>query len=63
MGPAPAPVARIRHRYRFRLMLRAPERPMLRAALLVIDQALSTGAVPLAGSVRASIDVDPVQLL
>ncbi len=58
-GPAPAPVARVRGRYRFRIMLRARERSALRAVLVAVDQARET----LPREVRASIDVDPVQLL
>jgi len=58
-GPAPAPIARIRGRWRFRLMLRASLRPPLRETLTAIDEARQT----LARSVRAAIDVDPVQLL
>jgi primosomal protein N' (replication factor Y) len=58
-GPAPAPIARIRDRYRFRLMLRAPERAPLRTVLAAIDRARPG----LPRDVRASIDVDPVQLL
>jgi len=58
-GPAPAPIARLRNRFRFRVMLRSAERPPLRAVLSAIDQA----RVSLDRSVRASIDVDPVQLL
>jgi primosomal protein N' (replication factor Y) len=58
-GPAPAPIARVRNRWRFRLMLRAVERPALRAVLMAVDSARAS----LARGVRASIDVDPVQLL
>jgi primosomal protein N' (replication factor Y) len=58
-GPAPAPIARIRSRWRFRVMLRAAERPPLREVLCLIDKARAS----LARGVRASIDVDPVQLL
>jgi primosomal protein N' (replication factor Y) len=58
-GPAPAPIVRIRSRWRFRVMLRAAERSALREVLCVVDNARST----LGRSVRASIDVDPVQLL
>jgi primosomal protein N' (replication factor Y) len=61
-GPAPAPIARIRNRWRFRLMLRAARRPDLRAALAVVDDAISGGKT-VARGVRAVIDVDPVQLL
>jgi primosomal protein N' (replication factor Y) len=59
LGPAAAPIARIRNRWRFRVLLRATERAPLRATLGVIDRARAG----LARSVRASIDVDPVQLL
>lgn len=58
-GPAPAPIARVRDRFRFRLMLRARDRGPLRAVISAVDAA--RGA--LARGVRASIDVDPVQLL
>jgi primosomal protein N' (replication factor Y) len=58
-GPSAAPIARVRARYRFRVMLRAPERPPLRAVLAAIDDARAT----LPRGVRAVIDVDPVQLL
>jgi primosomal protein N' (replication factor Y) len=58
-GPAPAPIARVRSRWRFRVMLRAAERTALRAVLSRVDEARST----LPRGVRASIDVDPVQLL
>ena len=58
-GPAPAPIARVRGRYRFRIMLRSRERPPLRAVLIRVDEARAS----LSREVRASIDVDPVQLL
>ena len=58
-GPAAAPIARLRNRWRFRVMLRSAERPALRAVLADVEEA--RGGLP--RSVRASIDVDPVQLL
>jgi primosomal protein N' (replication factor Y) len=58
-GPAPAPLARLRNRYRFRVMLRSKDRAALRKALLAVESARRD--VP--RDVRASIDVDPVQLL
>jgi primosomal protein N' (replication factor Y) len=58
-GPAPAPIARIRNRFRFRAMLRSVDRGHLRAVLAVLDEARAT----LPRDVRASIDVDPVQLV
>ena len=73
-GPAPAPIARIRGRWRFRAMLRAADRKDLRAVLAAVEEArvgMTTGgrgqvgarAKGGLGGVRASIDVDPVQLL
>jgi primosomal protein N' (replication factor Y) (superfamily II helicase) len=59
VGPAPAPLARLRNRFRFHLMLRSPDRRPLRAVLERLDSARQT----LARSARATIDVDPVQLL
>jgi primosomal protein N' (replication factor Y) len=58
-GPAPAPIARIRNRWRFRVMFLAAERAPLRELLRLVDDARTS----LGRSVRASIDVDPVQLL
>jgi primosomal protein N' (replication factor Y) len=58
-GPAPAPLARLRNRYRFRVMLRSAERPALRRVLAAVDAVMAT----LGRNVRATIDVDPVQLL
>ena len=58
-GPAPAPIARVRNRFRFRAMLRSADRAALRAVLALVDEARAS----LPRSVRASIDVDPVQLL
>jgi primosomal protein N' (replication factor Y) len=58
-GPAPAPIARVRSRWRFRVMLRASARPPLRTVLAAVEEAQGS----LARGVRASIDVDPVQLL
>ena len=58
-GPAPAPLARLRNRYRFRVMLRSADRPALRRVLAAVDTAMGT----LGRNVRATIDVDPVQLL
>jgi len=59
LGPAPAPLARLRNRFRFRLMLRSKDRAALRKVLSAVLVARAT----LGHRVRASIDVDPVQLL
>jgi primosomal protein N' (replication factor Y) len=58
-GPAPAPITRIRNRWRFRLMLRSAERAALRAVIAAVEEA----RVGLPRTIRAAIDVDPVQLL
>jgi primosomal protein N' (replication factor Y) (superfamily II helicase) len=58
-GPAPAPIARVRNRFRFRVMLRSVDRAPLRAVLVAVEEARAS----LPRGVRASIDVDPVQLL
>ena len=59
LGPAAAPIARLRGRYRFRVMLRARERPPLRAVLAALAGSLGK----LDRRVRAVIDVDPVSML
>jgi primosomal protein N' (replication factor Y) len=59
LGPAAAPIARIRNRWRFRVLLRATDRAPLRATVAAVDHARA--ALP--RTIRASIDVDPVQLL
>ncbi len=53
IGPAPAPLARLRGHWRIQLMLLAPTRPPLRAALLAVRAA----EVP--RGVHRVIDVDP----
>lgn len=59
MGPAPSPLARVRNRHRFQIMLRSPDRAALRAAALAVVR----GIPGLARTVRAMVDVDPVQML
>jgi len=54
IGPAPAPLARLRGRWRVQLLLLAPNRPPLRAALT----ALRAAEVP--RGVHRVIDVDPL---
>jgi primosomal protein N' (replication factor Y) (superfamily II helicase) len=60
LGPAPAPIARLRGRYRFRLLLRAAERPALRAVLRVVQQAWHAEPDRHA---RVALDVDPISML
>jgi primosomal protein N' (replication factor Y) len=59
LGPAPAPIGRLRGRYRYRFMLKGPQRRALRAVSLAISQAIDEGV----GTTRASLDVDPVNML
>ncbi len=58
-GPAPAPIARVRNRFRFRVMLRSTSREKLRQGTLALHAAIAR----LPRTVRATIDVDPVNLL
>ncbi|MDD5563223.1 MAG: primosomal protein N' [Thermoanaerobaculaceae bacterium] len=53
IGPAPAPLARLRGRWRVQMLLLAPARPPLRAALAAIT------AIELPGGVHRVVDVDP----
>ena len=53
IGPAPAPLERLRGKWRVQLLLTAPTRPPLRAALAAV------AALPLSRSVHRIIDVDP----
>ncbi|MDD9932933.1 MAG: primosomal protein N' [Myxococcales bacterium] len=59
LGPATAPIARLRGRYRFRALLKAPERPHLRAVVTALAARIDEGM----GSARAILDVDPVAML
>jgi primosomal protein N' (replication factor Y) (superfamily II helicase) len=59
LGPAPAPIARLRNRYRFRVLLRARDRPPLRAVLA----RLSADLPNLDRKARVIFDVDPVSML
>jgi primosomal protein N' (replication factor Y) len=59
LGPAPAPIARLRGRYRYRALLKASERPPLRAVAHMLAGRIDEGL----GSARATLDVDPVAML
>jgi primosomal protein N' (replication factor Y) len=59
LGPAPAPIERIRGRYRYRFLLKSPERRALRAVALVVLARIEEGL----GTARASVDIDPVNML
>ncbi len=59
LGPAPSPLARVRNRHRFQIMLRSADRASLRASALAVVR----GIPSLPRTVRAHVDVDPVQML
>ncbi len=58
LGPAAAPIARLRGRYRYRFMLKGADRAALRAVARALLPALGEVA-----PARASLDVDPVNML
>ncbi|MFI5309109.1 MAG: primosomal protein N', partial [Polyangiales bacterium] len=58
LGPAPAPMGRLRGRYRYRFMLKSTERRALRAVAQALLPALAEAA-----PARASLDIDPVNML
>jgi primosomal protein N' (replication factor Y) len=59
LGPAPAPIARLRGRHRFQLLIKHRERP----ALLAIARCLAEAAARLPEDLRASVDVNPFDML
>jgi primosomal protein N' (replication factor Y) len=59
MGPAEAPIAMVRGRHRFRLLVRAPKEANLQGFL----RALLAEAPKPRGSVRVSVDVEPMSFL
>jgi primosomal protein N' (replication factor Y) len=59
LGPAPAPIERLRGRYRFRFLLRARERPALRAVVAAVARRIDEGVAP----ARAALDIDPYSML
>jgi primosomal protein N' (replication factor Y) len=56
-GPAPSPLERLRNRWRWQILLTAPTRPPLRAALARVES-----EAPASG-VRRIVDVDPLSTL
>ena len=59
LGPAPAPIERIRGRYRHRFLLKSAERRAIRAVALAVLTRIEEGL----GLARASVDIDPVNML
>lgn len=60
LGPAPAPLARKANLYRMQLLLKAPSRKQLQAALTAMREWLSTNKP--STNIRWNVDVDPQDL-
>ena len=56
-GPAPAPLERLQGRWRFQILLRAPDR---KAVLAALEAAIPDRA---AAGVQIAVDVDPQDLM
>lgn len=56
LGPAPAPLARLRGRYHFRLLLKSPDRRLLRQVAALLAARIDHGLAP----AHATLDVDPL---
>ena len=59
LGPSPAPIEKLRGRFRFRILLRAVQRPALRAVVAAIQQVREHRS----SRVRVVLDVDPMHML
>lgn len=59
LGPAPALIARVRARHRQRVLLKGRERRALREAAQAVLEVIEAGIAP----ARASVDIDPVNML
>jgi len=59
LGPAPAPLARLRGRYRFQILVKGSDRARVQRASLTLSQAIAQ----LPRTLRAALDVDPVNML
>jgi primosomal protein N' (replication factor Y) len=56
LGPAPAPLARLRGRYHYRLLLKSPDRRLLRQVAALLAARIDHGLAP----AHATLDVDPL---
>ncbi|MBW2376964.1 MAG: primosomal protein N', partial [Deltaproteobacteria bacterium] len=56
LGPAPAPLVRLRGRYHYRLMLKSPDRKLLRNVTAHLAARISQGLPP----THATLDIDPL---
>ncbi|NNE20518.1 MAG: primosomal protein N' [Myxococcales bacterium] len=56
LGPAPAPLVRLRGRYHYRLLLKSPDRKLLRNVAAHLAARIENGLPP----AHASLDIDPL---
>ena len=56
LGPAPAPLARLRGRYHYRLLLKSPDRRLLRKVTALLAARIDQGL----GPAHATLDIDPL---
>jgi primosomal protein N' (replication factor Y) len=56
LGPAPAPLPRLRGRYHYRLLLKSPDRKLLRTVTALLAARIDQGLPP----THATLDIDPL---
>lgn len=56
LGPAPAPLARLRGRYHYRLLLKSPDRKLLRQVSALLAARVDRGLPP----AQCTLDIDPL---
>jgi primosomal protein N' (replication factor Y) len=56
LGPAPAPLTRLRGRYHYRLLLKSPDRKLLRSVAALLAARIDQGLPP----AHATLDIDPL---
>lgn len=56
LGPAPAPLARLRGRYHYRLLLKSPDRKLLRQVTALLAARIDRGLPP----AHCTLDIDPL---
>ncbi len=59
LGPAPAPIAKLRGRFRFQMLLKHRQLSVVRATATRVAEELETAP----GEIRASVDLNPVDML
>jgi primosomal protein N' (replication factor Y) len=60
LGPAPAPLERVKKLHRYQLLIKAGSRSTLHGLLVALREHLDSRKL---GSIRVSVDVDPISLL